>query len=284
MLSIIISSYQEYYFSSLYKNIEETIGNIPYEIIKINNPGLMGLCQAYNQGAKKAHYNYLLFIHEDILFVTINWGEILVNLLKNKEIGVIGIAGSSYVSNSPSFWWSLKETRFSNLIQSFRENKKIITYKLEPKYGNSKNVYSLDGVLLACRKEVYLDFPFNEKLKGYHGYDLDFSVRVASQYKNIVTSEILIHHFSGGNSSQSWFRDLIKARDNFTIPQDQINNKNYELRNYYIFVHHLYDFKFPFFWSINKQLKYLSFNKLGFKGFLLASLKIIRYIIKYISN
>lgn len=62
MLSIIISSYQPQFYSALEKNIAETIG-IPYEIIKIDNPNLMGICEAYNKGASLSKYDYLLFVH-----------------------------------------------------------------------------------------------------------------------------------------------------------------------------------------------------------------------------
>lgn len=43
MVSIIISSYQEKFYSALEINIAKTIG-IPYEIIKIDNLNLMGIC------------------------------------------------------------------------------------------------------------------------------------------------------------------------------------------------------------------------------------------------
>ena len=71
MLSIIISSYQPHYYTALEKNIAATCG-VEYELIKIDNPGLMGLCQAYNKGAEKAKYEYLLFLHEDVNVLTVN--------------------------------------------------------------------------------------------------------------------------------------------------------------------------------------------------------------------
>ena len=72
MLSIIISSYQPEFYLALEKNIAESIG-IPYEIMKIDNPGIMGICEAYNRGAEKAQYDFLLFLHEDVLFETQDW-------------------------------------------------------------------------------------------------------------------------------------------------------------------------------------------------------------------
>lgn len=88
MLSIIVSSYQKDNFSNFTKNISETIGiGFNYEIIAIENPGLMGICEAYNKGAKKSVYSNLLFIREDVLFTTQNWGELLMRHLEQPNCG-----------------------------------------------------------------------------------------------------------------------------------------------------------------------------------------------------
>ncbi|WP_295809010.1 glycosyltransferase [uncultured Apibacter sp.] len=279
MISIIVSSYNKKYFQSFSKSVKETIGDgVSYEIIDIWNPGKIGICYAYNQGANQAKYDNLLFIHEDTLFITKDWGNRLLNLLYDKNIGVVGVAGSSYVPNVPAFWWGLNEICFYNLVQSDQKDEKIIIYKLDKKYGGKKKVYSLDGVFLACRKKVYLEFQFNNNLKGFHGYDIDFSLRVASKYINIVTGEILIKHFSYGNLSQDWFTEIINIRNNYIIPKDQINNKEYEIKKYFVFIDYLSKYKYPFFWSLNKQIKYLSVQKLGIKGFLKVNIKILKYI------
>src|SRR6478609_8828248 len=100
MISIVICSVQESYFVSLEINIHETIGEIDYEIIKIGNVvEKLSIAQAYNQGIEKSKFEFLLFIHEDIIFHTSNWGEILLSIFRaNSKIGLIGIAGTKYKS------------------------------------------------------------------------------------------------------------------------------------------------------------------------------------------
>ena len=93
MISIIISSYKENYYQLLLANIQQSIGHANYEIVKISNPGLMGINKAYNEGALKAMYDDLLFIHEDVEFITNGWGHFLIDSLKNENIGIIGVAG-----------------------------------------------------------------------------------------------------------------------------------------------------------------------------------------------
>jgi len=203
MLSIIISSYQPHYYQALEKNIAETIG-IPYEVIKVDNPGKMGICEAYNHGAQKAQYDYLLFLHEDVLFETQNWGLILTQLLSKKSIGCVGLAGGDYVSSYPLPWWQNKERRFFHLNQiSTNEEKKI------NRLTEHKNVIFLDGVFIACRRNIFLETRFSDYLQGFHGYDMDFSWRASQTHQNIVSHEITLTHFSAGHPNIEWFKSLI---------------------------------------------------------------------------
>ena len=203
MLSIIISSYQPHYYIALEKNIADTIG-IPYEIIKIDNPGIMGICEAYNRGAEKAQYDFLLFLHEDVLFETKDWGLILIQLLSKKSIGCVGLAGGDYVSTYPLPWWQNKERRFFHLNQiSTNEEKKI------NRLTEHKNVIFLDGVFIACRRNIFLETRFSDYLQGFHGYDMDFSWRASQTHQNIVSHEITLTHFSAGHPNIEWFKSLI---------------------------------------------------------------------------
>ena len=203
MLSIIISSYQPHYYIALEKNIADTIG-IPYEIIKIDNNGIMGICEAYNRGAEKAQYDFLLFLHEDVLFETKDWGLILTQLLSKKSIGCVGLAGGDYVSTYPLPWWQNKERRFFHLNQiSTNEEKKI------NRLTEHKNVIFLDGVFIACRRNIFLETRFSDYLQGFHGYDMDFSWRASQTHQNIVSHEITLTHFSAGHPNIEWFKSLI---------------------------------------------------------------------------
>lgn len=203
MLSIIISSYQPEFYLALEKNIAESIG-IPYEIMKIDNPGIMGICEAYNRGAEKAQYDFLLFLHEDVLFETKDWGLILTQLLSKKSIGCVGLAGGDYVSTYPLPWWQNKERRFFHLNQiSTNEEKKI------NRLTEHKNVVFLDGVFIACRRNIFLETRFSDYLQGFHGYDMDFSWRASQTHQNIVSHEITLTHFSAGHPNIEWFKSLI---------------------------------------------------------------------------
>ena len=247
MLSIIISSYQPDYFSALEKNIAETCG-IPYEIIKIDNPGLMAIFEADNKGAEKAIYDNLLFLHEDVEFETRDWGSILIDYFKNTKTGVVGVAGNNYIPNCPFAWWDSFENNIVHINQYLGQK-----FYRGSSIEHDKKVYCLDGVFLACTKKVYGEFLFDERINGFHGYDLNFSARVSGKYENWVTSKIMIRHYSGGTADKEWFLNMIKYRKTFTKPNSQKIDKKKEAFFFSKYMDYLDAFQF----SKTEKRKYL---------------------------
>ncbi|WEK69114.1 MAG: glycosyltransferase [Candidatus Chryseobacterium colombiense] len=275
MISIIISSYLPHYFSALEKNIAETIG-VPYEIIKIDNPGLMGICEAYNQGAKKARFDNLVFLHEDIVFKTPNWGNRLILHLDQENTGLIGIAGSSYVPVAPSSWTVAEKYNFVNILQGNKQNNDSVS--IHSTKENRTKVFAVDGVFLAIKKENYTHIRFDEELKGFHGYDLDFSLRVAKKFQNYVIDDILIQHFSQGNRDKKWLDSNIiikeKIGTNFPHEKNSETEKN-------IFLSFLYQY-FIYYPITSKNilftLKFFPFKYLTFQDKMLILKKYFNYI------
>ena len=143
MLSIIISSYQPHYYIALEKNIADTIG-IPYEIIKIDNPRIMGICEAYNRGAEKAQYDFLLFLHEDVLFETQDWGKELIELLNLENCGAIGVAGTDYYGYVP-YQWANRRSKIKKRIRQSSTKTSTLSYSaIYPQYYYSISMQEVD--------------------------------------------------------------------------------------------------------------------------------------------
>lgn len=212
MISIIISSYQPNFFNALEKNISETCG-VEHEIIKIDNHNLMSISEAYNKGASKAQFPHLLFLHEDILFHTEGWGTKFIEYLTQKSAGIIGVAGGGYVPAAPC-GWNVHNEQYKHL-HLIQNNKKGDAPKLINTFVESEKsieCYAIDGVFMGMTKEKFNKYKFNEEIKGFHGYDLDLSLRVAKKYRNYVIGNILIEHFSHGSADQAWFENNIQIR------------------------------------------------------------------------
>lgn len=234
MISIIISSYNAEHFSNLKKNIADTCG-VPYEIIKISNPGIMGTSEAYNKGAVNAKYDILLFIHEDIKFITTNWGTFLTNHHLLEGAGAIGLAGGKYVPSSPSGWYTDNENALINIVQGKKgESKKTIQT-----FSGVQKAFALDGVFLSIKKQIFTEYKFDEHLERYHGYDTEITLRIAKKYLNYVVSDILIEHYSAGNPDLEWNKANIYIRKKLGSNFHKAFNDDLELT---LFVNYLHQY------------------------------------------
>lgn len=234
MLSIIISSYQPKFYDELEKNIAVTCG-INYEIIKIDNPGLMGICEAYNKGAMMAKYDVLLFIHEDIKFITTDWGSKLIVHHELERAGVIGVAGGKYIPSAPSGWYTDNENALINIVQGKKgESKKTIQT-----FSGVQKAFALDGVFLSIKKQIFTEYKFDEHLERYHGYDTEITLRIAKKYLNYVVSDILIEHYSAGNPDLEWNKANIYIRKKLGSNFHNAFNDDLELT---LFVNYLHQY------------------------------------------
>lgn len=215
MLSIVISSYREDFYTGLVQNIAITIGkNLEYELIRIENKNKMSVCEAYNKGKQLSQYPYVLFLHEDIHFNSVDWGYTLLRLFDaNEKIGLIGIAGAMFKSKAPSAWWETEEKhKFIYIRHGTRENNELMKFGFSDEApANPVRVLSIDGVFIGLRKSTGLRF--NEQLKGYHQYDLGISMDAyINGHHTICTNLVDITHYSMGHLDKSW----VESADHFT--------------------------------------------------------------------
>jgi len=230
VISIIISSKTSLLLQQLSENIKETIG-VDFEIISIANPdGRIGICEAYNEGAREAQYSILCFCHEDILFHTQNWGLLLISHLKERDVSLVGILGNTIKTKIPSgVYSSVQTTNRINQLQRLKDNS-TEHYLTNPLNEIVSEVAVLDGMFLATIKHYWQKQPFDEQLvDGFHGYDIDFSLSMGKLGKVIVVYDILIEHFSFGGNTADWLKSqfaLVKKWESQLPIQTKDVNKN----------------------------------------------------------
>jgi len=214
MISIIVSTYQPDNFAKFEQNLKDTIGeDIDYEIIKIDNPALMGLCEAYNKGIEKAQYPYLCFSHDDILISSHGWAKRIIEIFEeNGDYGMIGVAGSTYKSWSPSGWFFPDDSKFPRMDIIHADDRNLTNtekcLKNPPSGKDIAEVVVLDGCWFCTTAKVAAEFKFDEKtLTGYHCYDLDYSFQVGSKYKLGVVYNMELIHYSMGAYSRDWVNE-----------------------------------------------------------------------------
>ena len=205
MISIVICSRNKQTLASVTQNVSETIG-VPYEIIAIDNSGgKYGICAAYNLGASQAQFDLLCFMHEDLCFRTAEWGIIVAQILQDTTMGVLGVAGSTYQPKALAGGGEIGIDKVRmNVLQSEPGKEPVLHYN-NPTAASLVEAATLDGLWLCCRKQVWEEFRFDESdFPGFHFYDIDFCTRVFTKYKNKVTFQVLIEHFSEGSFDKNW--------------------------------------------------------------------------------
>lgn len=209
-LTIIICSKKGNIDQRLFKNIKETVG-CEYELIIINNfENKHSIFEAYNIGLEKSKTAFAVFIHEDILFHSKKWGSLIINYFQmNKNLGLIGVAGSKVRSDVPSAWWdNPKRFLFQNIIHCYPNGEVKHEMKGFSRKDQVEEVSVIDGVFIAMRKDENLKF--NDRLTGFHNYDQSISIDFLNKgYKVWVTNEVLIEHFSLGKIDKAWIRSTL---------------------------------------------------------------------------
>lgn len=201
----------------LSKNITATVG-CDHEINIIDNSkNKRSIFEAYNLGLKKSKGDYILFLHEDVFIQTSNWGEKLSNIFKkDKDIGLIGVAGAKVKSKMPSAWWDCpKENQVMYLIQHFKNKTKELWDYGFILNNDIEEVVVIDGVFMMMKR---IDqYEFDTSFTGFHNYDIDLSIAVKKQkLKVVVTNLILLEHFSKGMINKSWLKSSIKLYNKHT--------------------------------------------------------------------
>lgn len=222
MISIIVCSRKPDVSEELRKNTASTIG-CDYEWVVIDNShNQYGICQAYNLGVERARGDVLCFMHDDVLFHTVNWGQIVEKAFEDDaSIGAIGIAGAHVVADAPAPMWSLQHLSTFKLFSADPDCSSYALHSGENPnggywYGNQLyaegkdevEVANIDGVWMCIRASLFDTICFDEaNFNGFHCYDADISMQInQANYRILVTNRILIEHLSPGTLTEAYFK------------------------------------------------------------------------------
>jgi GT2 family glycosyltransferase len=230
LISIVICHTSEKLLNNLTQNIEQSIG-VAYDLIVVDNTkNEYSIFEAYNLGVKRSKGEFICFIHEDIVFHTKKWGNLIISHFeKNKDLGIIGTVGGSKIPACPAPWWNShpKNLHFINNIQHWNKGTPpkhwliLNTINHDPlvvhQYSNPTDkqiadVTALDGFFMVAQKKVFNEVEFDSILfDGFHSYDTDICLQIKSKnWRVAIVFDILIEHLSDGSPNKSWCINTIK--------------------------------------------------------------------------
>lgn len=208
--------------------LKKTSGVSKIEILPVENDGKFSLSKVYNDLIEKSENDIIVLCHDDIYFDSKNWASKVLNYFKrNPDYGILGVAGSTSLPSSGKWWEDF--SKLKGIVNHEHDGK-----KWESKYSASKgnqldDVLLVDGLFIAINKKN-IKHNFNEEVKGFHFYDVDFSFRnYLEDVKIGVIYDVRVTHKSIGATNEQWeknreefalkFKDVLpsKIKRNLTL-------------------------------------------------------------------
>lgn len=214
------------------EHLRKAFGHDKVEIIEYINKG-ESLTSFYNKGLNESKYDYVIFLHDDLTIETKQVANKIVKLFeKNPEYGIIGVAGTKYMSTSGT-WWEDKNKMYGKVAHT-HEGKTWLSSYSEDLGNELEETVVVDGVFFAVNKKV-IKKTFNEDVKGFHFYDVDFSFNNhINGVKVGVTTLIRINHRSIGMTNEEWEKNRVQFsetyKEHLPITLKRIVKPNQKLR------------------------------------------------------
>jgi len=183
------------------EHLKKSSGLKDIEIIEYINHG-ESLTKFYNKGLSESKNNILVFCHDDIILNTNNWGKKILNHFNNSDYGILGVAGTTDLSESGR-WWD-DNTKMMGQVKHQHEGKSWDSIYCSNFGEKILQSVIVDGLFFVVNKER-LKSNFDESFKGFHFYEIDFCFNNHLHGVKVgVISNIRVTHKSIGMTNQEW--------------------------------------------------------------------------------
>jgi hypothetical protein len=142
----------------------------------------------------------LVLVHQDAEIIDADFCDRLRGALADPDVAIVGCAGAIGVRSIA--WWEGAVT-WASFEHRYREHGggEIAgpTWDRDrlPSYGQTGEVDTIDGFMLAMSPWALRELRFDESLGQFHGYDFDICLQARAAGKKVVTQDMkVIHHHS----------------------------------------------------------------------------------------
>lgn len=201
-LSFVIPSIDATKFAAVRASIAARFDGVPHEIVGIHDGRSMA--EALNRGGARARGDWLVFCHDDITFVAHDFAARLKACLEHHDL--VGVAGTTRMAG-PSITWA-GAPHVHGWITHVRPDGALRPSIAGARTGVIPGAEGLDGVFLAMRRATFERIRFDAStFDGWHGYDLDFSLRAArAGLSCAIATDLTLTHASYGSFDQAYAR------------------------------------------------------------------------------
>lgn len=189
-------------------HIHNTIGTIKHDVIHYENYNQYSLSELYNKTVNeyKEDNTIFVFCHPDIIIKTQNWGMKVIKHFNTTSYGVLGVAGTTFLSETGK-WWESQNTMCG--VVQHTDGKKVWENKYSEEFNGVEPVVTIDGLFFAVDFNRVENL-FNEGYGKFHFYDIPFCVDNYLTTDIGVITSIRILHKSIGETNTEWEENRVK--------------------------------------------------------------------------
>jgi hypothetical protein len=184
------------------EHLLKACGNPKVEVIEYVNKG-ESLTKFYNKALLETSNDIVVFVHDDVIVETKQIANKIIRMFdKNPEYGIIGVAGTKYMSETGR-WWDNPKSMYGRVAHT-HEGKSWLSEYSPSQDKRIEETIIVDGVFFVVHKNR-IKKQFDESVEGFHFYDVDFCFQNHLEGVKVgVTTEIRINHMSIGMTNEQW--------------------------------------------------------------------------------
>ncbi|MDY4476095.1 MAG: glycosyltransferase [Roseburia faecis] len=201
MLSIICPYNDKKILKNALENSIQRQIDTEYELLTIdaNEHGFTSAAETLNYIGKNANGDFLIFIHQDVIFEANNILKQVDTFCRKNKFGIAGVAGCKKING---------KSKTITQIHQGMDHKNISSLK---KYNNPIEVDSLDECMLIIPKQIFNKYKFSDIGRTWHLYGTDYSLNMLQHNYKVLLLPIDIWHLSDGASlNENYFDAMIK--------------------------------------------------------------------------
>lgn len=184
-ISFIICCNDEFYMQECRLYLSELMVPKGYEVDILEVAEARSMAAGCNEGMQQSDAKYKIYMHQDVFITNKNFlADILQIFQSDKNIGMIGLVGTPYMSCEGTMWRGVRFGGFYKLEEMIEKN---LVYKFFPLKSGYMEMEAVDGLLIATQ----YDIPWREDIfQKWDFYDVSqsFEFRRAG-YKVVVPGQ-----------------------------------------------------------------------------------------------
>ena len=198
-ISVVVCSDNDAQYAAMAESYGRALADWPHEIVRIADAH--SLAEGYTRGIARAMGEIVVFTHDDVEILAADFGERLARRLG--ECDLLGIAGATRATG-PAWPFAGWPYLHGSVIYPEGSGYRVTAYSRNVPVAHGIRV--IDGVFLAMQREIALSIGWDaETCDGFHGYDVDFTLRAAQAGLRLaVASDLGVVHRSYGSYDARW--------------------------------------------------------------------------------